>query len=288
MLRLCLVLVALFGALPAFAQTPEEGQLRLQVQELQAQIRVLVGENERLAHELNQLRAGMGLAPAGAAEPAGTTGALPSQPLQAPSGDAAATPQELPGTIAADDPLISPDGLDAAGPLDLSVLATEGAPGADPAGGLAAPLQPGDQFNTQTAGLPGAPTALSGSPRDQYDLAYGYILTGDYDLAEQEFRAWLASFGSDPLAVDAQFWLGESQFYQRRYRDAANAFLAVYTGHAEHAKAPDALLKLGMSLAALGETSAACATFGEVGRKYPSAPEALTSRVGEEAKRAGC
>jgi TolA-binding protein len=43
-----------------------------------------------------------------------------------------------------------------------------------------------------------------------------------------------------------------------------------------------------MSLSALGETKAACATLAEVGRKYPTAPEALMSRVNAEEGRAGC
>jgi TolA-binding protein len=43
-----------------------------------------------------------------------------------------------------------------------------------------------------------------------------------------------------------------------------------------------------MSLAALGEKSAACATLAEVGRKYPQASAALIGRVQDEADRAGC
>ena len=184
--------------------------------------------------------------------------------------------------------LIAPDGVDA-GPIDLSVLAG-GTPGVpfDPNAGLVDPSLP---LGTQTAGLPVAPpaaTALSGSPRDEYDLAYGYILTGDYDLAEQSFQNWLASFPGDPQAADAQFWLGESHFQQREFREAANTFLGVYKDAQQSPKAPDALLKLGMSLAALGEKSAACATLAEVGRKYPQASDALIGRVEDEADRAGC
>ena len=143
----------------------------------------------------------------------------------------------------------------------------------------------------QAAAIPGTPaptTALSGTPRDEYDLAYGYVLTGDYGLAEQSFKTWLASFPSDPQAADAQFWLGESHLQQGEYQEAANAFLAVYKTAPDSTKGPDALLKLGMSLSALGETEAACATLAEVGRKYPTAPEALMSRVNAEAGRAGC
>ena len=133
-----------------------------------------------------------------------------------------------------------------------------------------------------------ATSALSGTPRDEYDLAYGYILTGDYGLAEESFRNWLAAFPSDPQAADAQFWLGESHFQQREYRDAANSFLAVYKTGERSSKGPDALTKLGMSLAALGEKGAACATLAEVGRKYPGASQALISRVDAESARIGC
>ena len=140
-------------------------------------------------------------------------------------------------------------------------------------------------------GVPVAPpatTALSGSARDEYDLAYGYILTGDYGLAEETFKSWLASFPNDPQVPDAEFWLGESHLQQGEYRDAANAFLTVYKSAPDSNKGPDALLKLGVSLSALGEKKAACGTFAEVGHRYPNASESLMSHVRDEAVRAGC
>ena len=66
------------------------------------------------------------------------------------------------------------------------------------------------------------------------------------------------------MAPEAQYWLGESLFQQQQYRDAAEAFLAVSTKYETTAQAPDALLRLGQSLAALGEKEAACASLGEV------------------------
>jgi tol-pal system protein YbgF len=95
-------------------------------------------------------------------------------------------------------------------------------------------------------------------------------------------------FPDDAQAADARFWLGESLYQQGEYREAANAFLAVYKTAPESAKGPDALLKLGVSLSALGEKNAACATLSEVSRKYPQASAALLSRVDEEESRAGC
>ena len=63
----------------------------------------------------------------------------------------------------------------------------------------------------------------SDSPRDNYDMAYGYIMRKDYALAEDGFRNFLRRFPSDRLVPEAQYWLGESMFQRQRYRDAAEA-----------------------------------------------------------------
>ena len=111
----------------------------------------------------------------------------------------------------------------------------------------------------------------SNTPKDHYDLAYGYVLRKDYALAEDAFQAFLKRYPSDRRAPDAQFWLGESLFQRQHYDAAAAAFLDLSTKHAGHAKAPDALLRLAQSLAAMKQKEMACATLAEVGRKYPRA-----------------
>jgi len=136
---------------------------------------------------------------------------------------------------------------------------------------------------TQVATLP-----PSDSPKDNFDLAYGYIQHKDYALAEDGFRVFLRKFPSDRLAPDAEYWLGESMFQRQRYRDAAEAFLNVSTKYESTAKGPDALLRLGQSLAALGEKEAACASLAEVLRKYPRAALSVKQGVDREQKRAGC
>jgi tol-pal system protein YbgF len=128
----------------------------------------------------------------------------------------------------------------------------------------------------------------SQSPKDEYDLAYGYVLRKEYALAEQTFRGFLSRYPSDRFAADAQYWLGESLFQRQRFRDSAEAFLNVTTKYETAAKAPEALLRLGQSLAALGEKEAACATFGEVTRKYPRAAPGVKQGVEREQKRGHC
>ncbi len=279
------MLFCLFCLAPAAAQTQAEGQMRLYIQDLEERVRHLTGENERLTYEVNQLRTQLGMGPLGA-EPAETGAVTSGQTLGALSAGQGGGSQDEIGmlSVSPDDPLIAPDGAGAEGPVDLSTLASDAAPE------FALP-QPGAPQGADTAMAPAAPppvTSLSGSANDEYDLAYGYVLTGDYDLAEESFRTWLAAFPDSQQAPDARFWLGESYLQQGEYREAATEFLAVYKTAPDTPKAPDALLKLGVSLSALGEKDTACATLAEVARRYPGASESLMSRVHAEEGRAGC
>ena len=130
--------------------------------------------------------------------------------------------------------------------------------------------------------------APTNTPKDEYDLAYGYVLRKDYALAEEGLRAFLKTHPKDRLVADANYWLGESLFQRQRYREAAESFLTVSTKFDTAGKAPDSLLRLGQSLAALKEKEAACATLGELPRKYPKAPANVKSTAEKEQKRVGC
>ena len=169
----------------------------------------------------------------------------------------------------------------------MSGTSAEGYPAA-PAGPAGGPLPAPPPRNPNATG--GQQTALAPNalPRDEYDLAYGYVLRKDYPLAEQSFRTFLQKHPGDRLTADANYWLGETLFQQQRYRDAAESFLAVSTKFETTAKAPDAMLRLGQSLAAIGERDASCATFGELGRKYPRASVNVKQAVERERKRGNC
>jgi tol-pal system protein YbgF len=160
------------------------------------------------------------------------------------------------------------------------------APGAASSGSLLPPPPPRNP--NATGGQVAAVEPPSNTPKDTYDLAYGYVLRKDYALAEDGFRTFLRKFPGDRLVGDANYWLGESMFQRQRYRDAAELFLAVTTKFETSSKAADALLRLGQSLVALGEKEAGCAALGEVGRKYPRASVSLKQGVDREQKRARC
>ena len=89
------------------------------------------------------------------------------------------------------------------------------------------PSQPAAEkpAETQVAALP-----ATDDPEELYRNSYEFILSGDYGTAEAGFRDHISRFPSDPKAADAHFWLGEALLGQKKYRDAAETFLASQQG----------------------------------------------------------
>ena len=206
-----------------------------------------------------------------------------------------------PGTIAAAPPVDdvqsdeppyigAPGGRQAGAPLDIGSMAEEAAypPPRGPVRQIPGALPAPPPRNPSGTGAQQMVMAPTNTPKDEYDLAYGYVLRKDYALAEEGLRAFVKKYPQDRLVADANYWLGESLFQRQRYREAAESFLTVSTKFQTAGKAPDSLLRLGQSLAALKEKDAACATFGELPRKYPKAPANVKQAAEKEQKRMGC
>jgi tol-pal system protein YbgF len=132
------------------------------------------------------------------------------------------------------------------------------------------------------------PPAAAGAnnPRELYETAYGYLLQQDYGAAEAAFDEFLRRFPQDRLAADAQYWLGETLYVQRRYKPAGQAFLAVVERHKSSAKVPNSLLKLAQSLEQLGQKD--CGIFAELESRHPNAPADVRVKARALKQRQGC
>lgn len=153
----------------------------------------------------------------------------------------------------------------------------------DPIGDV---ITSGERTPAEGRPLPPAVANATGNPKDLYETAYGYLLQQDYGAAEVAFEEFLRRFPSDRLTPDAQYWLGESLFVQRRYKPAGQAFLRVVQSHRNSAKAPNSLLMLAMTLEQLGQKD--CALFGELDTRHPNAPADVKSRARILRQRVGC
>lgn len=140
---------------------------------------------------------------------------------------------------------------------------------------------------TPAAGASIAATG-SGDAQADFEAAYALIRERQYEQAEMSLRQFIQSHPRDRLVPKATFWLGESYLQRNRSREAAEQFLKVSTDFANSPVAPEAMLKLGASLHALGAKAQACATLAEVERKFPSAGTSVRQGVEREQKRARC
>lgn len=142
---------------------------------------------------------------------------------------------------------------------------------------------PSDAAATQTALLP-----ADASVEDQYKAAFDHLVKHDLPTAEAAFKAFLEAHPDDPLAGNAQYWLGETYYARDRYEEAAVAFLGGYQSYPKSPKAADNLLKLGMALARIDRKEEACTTFAKLNEDFPKAPTNIKRRMINETKALNC
>ena len=143
-------------------------------------------------------------------------------------------------------------------------------------------LAVGESGDAVAAALP------AGSEMDQYNYAFSLLRKADYDGAESAFNQFIAAHPDSALSGNAYYWLGETYYVRNSYNDAAIAFLKGYQRFPSGDKAPDNLLKLGMTLTRLGKKAEACATFAELKSKFPDAPQTVRDKAAQESSGAGC
>jgi tol-pal system protein YbgF len=142
---------------------------------------------------------------------------------------------------------------------------------------------------TQSAAV----TLPAGSPEAQYEFAYAQLLQaqreqGDFTRAENALKAFIAANPTHRLAGNAQYWLGETYYVRRDYQNAAVAFAEGFQKYPNSEKAPDNLLKLGMTMGQLNQKPKACGTLGELERRYPQASASIKQATQREKQRLGC
>jgi len=265
----------------ADASAPALGDLNARVGALETQIGALSNQLEQLGKQIAELQAKL----------AATGSPAPDQsPPPAPD-----APQPLtPPAVQSEAPRPSPTAQSyEATEEDPSKPRWFGAPPDQPPAGSvesSAPPKPDGAMPPapDKAGPGGMAGIPSGDAQSLYEQGYGAMLQHDYGAAESAFRKLIAAYPNDPLAGNAQYWIGESYYVRGRYKSAADAFLKGYKKYKSSDKAPDTLLKLGMSLAELGQKEAACSTFGELAKKFPQAPAQVLDQAKGEREKAGC
>jgi tol-pal system protein YbgF len=252
------------------------------IDSLETQIRALTSQLEQLAEQVRALGGPQRKAEVAPGRPNEIGEGFSARGEPAPGATAAiGAPPRFGSTT------VTTDAGDPIGSL-LSESAGPGANGVGSGAGAAPAVVPGQ--SVATAPLPpiGGADGSAANPKQLYETAYAHLLQQDYAAAEAAFDDFLKRFPGDSLAGNAQYWLGESYFVRGQYKPAASAFLKGYQTYGKSAKAPESLLKLAMSLDRLGQKEAACASFAELGTRFPGASANVKTRAQAERTRLGC
>ena len=98
------------------------------------------------------------------------------------------------------------------------------------------------------------------------------------DLATQEFSDYIKFYPNTDLAGNCYFYLGEIQFRQGNYQQAAQSYDQVLQNFPTGNKAASAQLKKGFSLIELGKQDDGVTELKHLIQRYPKSNEALQAR----------
>lgn len=162
----------------------------------------------------------------------------------------------------------------------ISALETRLTPGSTPA-----PLgsRPGPSSAGQTP-LPGAPPGglagsaptAPGSPEGKrlYQAALNDYQRGKFDLAAQGFRAYMDQAPQGDVADTAQYYLGESLYSAKDYRNAIDEFERLVRDFPQSPQVPSALMKTGYAYYEIKDSVQGRRALRALVEKYPTSKEA--------------
>ncbi len=206
--------------------------LAKRVEDLQRQVQVLRGENERLAHELNALKT----------RQREQYLEIDSR-LQGLSGTPPGTSSVTNVPTASTVPQNSTTAVQSANAGEA--ISATSTPSAN-ASGVTAAASVTSVGAATSSGTTVSETASTDAAQD-YKNAFTLLKQGKYDDSIVAFNYFLQNHPDSKYAANAQYWLAEANYVSKRYPQALTEFSKVINLHPASSKVPDAKLKLGFT-----------------------------------------
>jgi tol-pal system protein YbgF len=116
----------------------------------------------------------------------------------------------------------------------------------------------------QTAALSPEPT-----PQGVYNEAYNVLQSGNNRSAREQFKKFLNTYKDSELADNAQFWIGESYYREKKFEEAILSFEDLIKNYPKSAKISEAYYKQALSFSAIKDSVAAKAKLEMLLNEYP-------------------
>jgi tol-pal system protein YbgF len=111
-----------------------------------------------------------------------------------------------------------------------------------------------------------------------YAAAYEVFKEGKYEKSRTDFHNFLKQYPNSEYSDSAQFWIGESYYFEKTYEKAILEYEKVVKGYPKGNKVPYALLKQGLSFQMLGDKPSARLILQQVIKDYPNTNQARIAR----------
>jgi len=130
--------------------------------------------------------------------------------------------------------------------------------------------------------LPAIPTPAIKSPSARekalYDDAYSTFKRGNFKVAKDKFKKFIATFPNSTFKVNSQFWIGECYYKIGDYAEAIIRYDEIIASSPQHQKAASALLKQGFAFLKLGDATDGKLILNKVITNYPKSDQAEIAR----------
>ncbi len=130
------------------------------------------------------------------------------------------------------------------------------------------------------APAPRGPVVAAASETEQqaYQQAFNLLRELKYDKASEAFRRFLKTYPDGRYAHIAQYWLAETGYAQRKFRQAIADYQTLIDKYPDSPKLAEALLKIGYSQYELKNFAAAREALERLIANYPGTTEAGQAR----------
>lgn len=120
-------------------------------------------------------------------------------------------------------------------------------------------------------------TADPAEKRD-FDAALEQFRTGDFAGARKAFANFVNSYPNSGYMPSVRFWLGNTQYAGRDYKEAIANFRSMLKAAPQHTRAADASLSIANCQLELKDTKGAVKTLQDLVRDYPASEAAATAK----------
>jgi tol-pal system protein YbgF len=111
-----------------------------------------------------------------------------------------------------------------------------------------------------------------------FDAAIESFRAGEFKQSAAQLRSMMDRFPDSAYMPSLVFWFGSANYAQREFKGAITSFTAFLKTYAEHPRAADARLNLGLAQADAGERAAARKTLQNVVDRHPESNAAVVAK----------